>query len=309
MESKGTLRKHLRLELHKEVLKQPKYQQKYPPERRLALAFIVMALKRIEREIWLPHTAHSEMKKASAWMEATAPGSTELSVWKEAKSAIYSFHHKLNKAPLLSWGQLLEIAESCASWRHRAIFWLGVMTCSRIGNLHGMVVEEITPTHARTLLIRHKTASKVNQMSLTLPYWNTTMQQQVHGFIEKGEVTKKEMAEIEKALKLNDARKHSIRRTSCNVYADCLVPLDRIAAITKHTSQAQLLEYIGNFNPIVDSSVPTGMAISHAPHIWRAQNIRHEPIMVEKEEEIVLLKAGISTRRSSARRGAASLPK
>ena len=92
------------------------------------------------------------------------------------------------------------------------------------------------------------------------------------------------MPVIEKVLRLNDARKHSIRRTSIDVYADCLVPLGRISAITKHTSQTQLLEYIGNFNSIVDSSVPTGGGV-------------------------VLLKAVISTRRSSARGGAASLRK
>ena len=51
--------------------------------------------------------------------------SLELSVLKEAKGAIYSFRSKLNKAPSPSWGggQLLEIAEPCASWGQTHTDW------------------------------------------------------------------------------------------------------------------------------------------------------------------------------------------
>ena len=70
-----------------------------------------------------------------------------------------------------------------------------------------MEIQEVTQTHARTLLIRHKTDSHVNQMAVTLPYWNETMRSQIVGCVKVGRVTKEEMQAIEKALWLNDTRK------------------------------------------------------------------------------------------------------
>ena len=168
------------------VLKQPKYQQKYPVHRRICLAFVNVCLVKVKKGIWLPATAHGEMKKAGPWLRRVAPEVLETPLWISARSSFTKFQHKKNKAPTLSWDELENLADCCGSWRHRAIFWLVVMTCSRIGYLEGLVVEEITSTHARTILVRHKTASKVNQMSLTLPYWNETMRRQVFGFIAPG---------------------------------------------------------------------------------------------------------------------------
>ena len=41
-----------------------------------------------------------------------------------------------------------------------------------------------------------------------------------------------------------------------------LVPTDRIMAITKHQSVNEFLGYVGNVQPIIDTSAPTGMAMA-----------------------------------------------
>ena len=262
-----SIREELKNDVKKKLINQKKDLMNLTSRRRLVSAFIEVCKDRVSQGRWLPTTAWTEMKKSSGWMEYIAPTSTSLPTWRHAMKAFQKFPHKTNKAPLLSWMELVRLADSCVSQRHRAIFWLGVMTCSRIGNLDGLEIEEITEEYARTILVRHKTAAKVNQMSITLPYWNVVMKEQIVGFIKPGKITHQEMTEIERSLELNATRKHSIRRTSCNVYIDCMVPIERIMAITRHTTQEALLGYVGNINPIRSTSAPTGMAISHAPNM------------------------------------------
>ena len=116
--------------------------------RRLCLAFINVCRLRVREGKWLPLTAFAEMKRSSAWMERVAPNSTKLPIWKDVMHVFQKFQHKRNKAPIMTWPELQKLAESCVSTRHRAIFWLAVMTCSRIGNLDGLEVEEHSDVRA-----------------------------------------------------------------------------------------------------------------------------------------------------------------
>lgn len=272
------------------ALKQPKYQiETLALNLRLCLAFINVARQRVYQQRWLPITAAEEMGKSEPWMESTYAGSTSFHIWKDAKTSFKNFQHERSKAPLLSWDDLMSLADSCVakrwkdsrvSLRRRQLFWLGVMTCSRIGNLSGLIVQNVTPESVTFILVEHKTAAKVNQMSLTLPYWNSVMKEHMEG-LATGPATIAEMNEIADVLQLDDVRKHSIRRTSCNVYADCGVPLEDICAITKHTTTKALKDYLGHYAPIKNPLVPSGMAISHAPNIWKTLKTEVTPTLAK----------------------------
>ena len=121
------------------------------------------------------------------------------------------------------------------------------------------------------LPLESKTSDSVAQMRLVLYYWNEDMRECIRKNLKVGKLGRATETLEEKLTKLK-VRWHSVRRTGIQVYADCGVPLEKIRAITLHKDDETLRAYIGTIRPIVDRSKPVGMAISHAPFIWRIQN-------------------------------------
>ena len=124
---------------------------------------------------------------------------------------------------------------------------------------------EVTP-------LIHKTVKVTRQMSLILYYWNDQMKHAIRSGLEPGPLDEKMTKPLEEMLTKKKVRWHSIRRTAIQTYIDCNVPLENIRAITLHKDDETLLSYVGTIRPIVDKERPRGMAISHAPFIWKIQN-------------------------------------
>ena len=236
------------------------------------MAVIKVAWQRVRDERWLPNTAAGEMRKMKMYIERRFPGCTAYAVWTRTMNEFKDHPHLVNKAPFLSIKEIRQTLEWCVSPRDQALFWLALLICSRIGNLSGYHVSAIREDEVEVTPIAHKTPKTTRQMTLILYYWNAEMRDAIRKGITPGFLNEEITEPLENLLTKKKVRWHSIRRTAVQVYIDCNVPLANIRAITLHKDDETLLGYVGTIRPIIDKTRPSGMAISHAPFIWRIQN-------------------------------------
>ena len=246
--------------------------RKMSPSLRTCVSVIKVAHQRIKDGIWKATVAAQKMRAMRKQLERQHPGCTRYPIWAKTMKLFNMNPHLLNKANLLKMAEIEEILESCDSKRDRALFWLALLVCSRIGNLKGYHVGEVTEEMITVTPIQHKTTAGTNQMRLELYYWNKSMRKCIVKYLPRGYLTAEITQSLSTLLTKSRVRWHSVRRTAIQVYIDCGVPLDRIRAITLHKDDDTLLAYVGTIRPVLDSSKPSGMAISHAPYIWRIQN-------------------------------------
>lgn len=158
------------------------------------------------------------------------------------------------------------------------MFWLALLTCSRIGNLSGLTVMGVEPEAVTILNAAHKTYSDIGTRTLRLAYWNPAMRKSIVSGMNVGPVTKDDESRMKSMLSSLKIQQHSVRRTGVQVYLGARVPEDRIRAITLHSGTEMLLSYADIFEPVLDIRRSTGLASSLAPYIVSIQRANHVPI-------------------------------
>lgn len=281
---KDTIRKELMEQINntlKKLNKENLTVRGMKKEQRMCVAVIGVAMNRVATRVWTHKTAAQQLRKMKAWMEFRYPGISELPCWRHAHTMFKSVGHEVNKAPFLTMNQIRTILESFDIDKHRALFWMALLTCSRIGNLKGWTVKKKYGEALRVLPIQQKsTGSKANgHTELDLYYWNEEMKESIGDHLPIGRILEEDVTAVEQKLRTMRVRKHSIRRTAVQTYMDCGTPTENIRAITGHADCKTVYEYVGRFAPIQDRSRPAGMAISHAPLIWTIQNTENVDLL------------------------------
>lgn len=244
-----------------------------PTALRMCVATIWVAHDRAKRDVWKATTAAQMMRKMTSQLELSYPGCTKFSIWSNTMDNFNAHPHLLNKADILSMEQIKEILASCDSPTDQALFWLALLICSRIGNLKGYHVDYVGKDMVTITPVVHKAAGKTAQMTLELYYWNKEMRKSIRANLPTGFLDGGTTKALENHLTKLHVRWHSVRRTAIQTYIDVGTPLANIRAITLHKDDDTLLAYVGRLRPILDRSKPSGMATSHAPYIWKIQNI------------------------------------
>ena len=233
--------------------------------------------RRVNEKRWLPITGANEMSKMRNYVENQYPGATRLWEWIRLTEFLRSIPHVPHKAQPLTKSDISCILALTRSPREAAVFWLALLTCSRVGNLAGLDVREVDPMDVTITNTAHKTYKHVGTRTLRLMYWNEKMQKAITDGLPIGKITdadEERMKEILRKLKL---QQHSVRRTGVQVYLGARVPEDRIRAITLHTDSRMLLSYADLFEPVLDIRKSTGLANSLAPFIVMTQRENHAP--------------------------------
>lgn len=240
-----------------------------------------VALQRIQQRKWKHKTAAQQMRGIKRWMEDRFPGISSLAMWRNTHEVLHKVGHAVDKAPILPMMKIRKVLKLLGTTRLRAVFWMALLTCSRIGNLDGWMVKKVMPYGIRVQAIQSKSTGKrtMAHLELMLYYWSEEMKEAIVGKLPTGMVMKKDVLKIAKVLRAEKIRRHSIRRTAVQVYLDCQTPVENIRAITGHKETQMVLEYASHFRPLVDRSKPYGMAISHAPLIWRKQNVEGKNLL------------------------------
>lgn len=234
---------------------------------RVALAFCGVVLNNINKSKWNPKTAENEMRKLKAYLERQLPGISQTWVWKNTLSEISKIPHVPNKAPPFGPLMIESISHGLGSKATRAVFWLALLTCSRMGNLDGLFIQAVDARGVRLENQAHKTYKNVGARSLYLLYWSPEMKSAILGHLPLGKVSTEVKEELIRFFARNKLRQHSVRRTGVQVYLGARVPEARVMAITLHTDPAMLLSYTDLYEPVIDITEATGMAASLAPII------------------------------------------
>ena len=238
-------------------------------------AICAVVEKRVNERRWLPITGLNEMSKMRSYVENQFPGATRIWEWTRLTEFLRSVPHAPQKAKLLTKGDISCILALTRSLREVAVFWLALLTCSRIGNLSGLEIREIGLTNVIVTNTAHKTYKHVGTRTLSLMFWNEEMKEAITNGLGVGRVMhadEERMKSILRALKL---QQHSVRRTGVQVYLGARVPEESIRAITLHTDSKMLLSYADQFEPVLDIHKSTGLANSLAPYIVTTQKENH----------------------------------
>ena len=147
------------------------------------------------------------------------------------------------------------------------MFWLALLTCSRVGNLSGLEIREIGATDVTVVNNAHKTYKHVGTRTLRLMYWSERMRLAIQNGLECGRITDSDEERMKAIVRSLKIQQHSIRRTGVQVYLGARVPEDRIRAITLHTESKMLLSYADLFEPVLDIRRSTSLANCLAPYI------------------------------------------
>jgi hypothetical protein len=234
---------------------------------RVALALSGVAIHNVNKSKWLAKTAENEMRKLKFYLERQAPGVSSTWVWSNTLKELAKIPHVPNKARPFGPSTIDFISRSLDSKVTRAVFWLGLLTCSRVGNLDGLHILGVDELGVRLENREHKTYTHIGARSLYLRYWSPMMKAAILGNLPLGDVSKEVKEEIVKFFAKNKLKQHSVRRTGVQVYLGARVPENRVMAITLHTDPAMLLSYTDLYEPVIDITEATGMAASLAPII------------------------------------------
>ena len=248
------------------LIEQPMFQQE---EARLVMALAIcgVALARVEEDRWLPRTAVNEMRKMVKWAEHLCPGCTSMLQWNQTIVVLDREQSAINKAPLLTSKDIRTILSALPSGRSRAVFWLALLVCARLGNLSGIVVESIQEDAIIYTWAQHKTAAKIGSRSQFLPFWNSEMAHEILNHLKTGPLDPAICELVAKTVRKKDYRQHSVRRTGVQVYADAGLTLEQLRTITLHSSEENLLGYVSYYSPMGNAALRGGIATSLAPTI------------------------------------------
>lgn len=249
------------------ILEKDRTMSTLPPHEILALSVVTEATSRIEAERWLPATALSVMRQIEKWAESEARGTTTTIHWQKAKLVFSREHHEINKAPLLNLIQIRAILSELPNDTFRAIFWFALLACARLGNLAGVVVEQVTPTFIMYTWALHKTSASVGARSISLYYWNTEMAASIYYHLPRGRLSEEICMPLTAWMNRLGVRLHSARRTGVQVYVDAGLSLEKVMTITLHKTKEALLGYVSYYNPLGGPGHQGGIAVSLAPTI------------------------------------------
>ena len=245
---------------------------------RVALAFCGVVINNVNVRKWVSKTAEGEMRKLKDYLERKVPGISSTWVWKNTLSELEKIPHVPNKAPPLNISTIDSILLALDSNATRAVFWLGLLTCSRLGNLDGLSIRTVDQKGVSFENQEHKTYKNLGTRALYLPYWNSDMRYYISKHLPLRRVSPTVTEELVKFFTRNKLRQHSVRRTGVQVYLGARVPESKVMAITLHTDPKMLLSYADHYEPVLDISEATGMAASLAPFIVDIQRRNHVPL-------------------------------
>ena len=233
----------------------------------VATAVVGVVVCRVNSGRWCSKTAATEMTKLRSFVENQFPGTSDTPMWKKLRTELENMPHVPNQAPPLSWMEISLVLGCLDSDVTRAVFWLALLTCSRVGNLGGLEIMEVHQKHLLVSNREHKTYAKVGCRTLSLWYWNEKMTRSIWHHLPTGRIPDETLEEVELCLKRLGVRCHSVRRTGVQVYRGARVSDKNVRAITLHSSDEMLHAYDNVFEPIYDSRESTGIAKSLAPFI------------------------------------------
>jgi len=241
--------------------------QKEAMNAKLAMAVVTVAIKRVEEERWLPSTAASTMRSMERWLEEQALGTTGILLWGQAILVFEREQHMINKAPLLNIDQIRSTTLALRNATYIAIFWFALLACARLGNLPGVVVQEVAPQYIIYTWAQHKTAAAIGSRSQCLYYWNSEMAYWIYNHLPRGMLQESICHPLANMVASLGIRMHSVRRTGVQVYVDAGLTLEDVMTITLHKSKETLLGYVSYYNPLSGSGPHGGIAASLAPTI------------------------------------------
>lgn len=246
-----------------------------PPPQLVGASVFAVVERRVNEKRWLPITGANEMAKMKNYVENQFPGATKIWEWTRLMEFLRGVPHVPQKAKTLTASDVSCILALTKSLREAAVFWLALLTCSRIGNLSGLEVKEIDETNVTVLNAAHKTYKHVGTRTLSLMYWSKEMKEAIIHGLNVGRIKQEDEERMKNILRSLNIQQHSVRRTGVQVYLGARVPEERIRAITLHTESKMLLSYADLFESVLDIRRSTGLANSLAPYMVTTQKENH----------------------------------
>lgn len=236
-------------------------------QEKMILSSWQVAYQKVKEGKWQCTTAVSQMDTVGIYLERSYPGIRKNWIWKNGTTDFKSMPRTkpINIAPVLSKKRIAQIINYLPAGSCRALYYLALITCARIGNLPGLLIKKITSSGVMISWEKHKTCAKIGRRRLFLHYWNADMKKRMMAGLRPGLITVAQSKQLEKLLKKLKVMKHSARRTGAQVYADCGYELEKIRTITLHSSINTLLKYVNYHSPT--ACTQAGPMASLAPFI------------------------------------------
>ena len=235
---------------------------------KMTMAAVKVAHTKVQANKWQSTTAVTQLDIVGIYLERSYPGIRRFWLWKNALSEFKSMKRTkpLNIAPVLSKKRIDQIIKYLPAGKCRALYYLALLTCARIGNLPGLLVKKVTSSGVTISWEKHKTIGRnIGRRRLFLHYWNADMKRRITAGLKPGLISAEQATHLEKMLKRLRVMKHSARRTGAQVYADCGYDLEVIRTITLHSSINTLLKYVNHHTPT--AGIQGGPMASLAPFI------------------------------------------